>query len=196
MSKVTYNINFLGRTITGVEAVGTMQFSEEECGAAYGKDPVKFASELITKETAKHFETIWDWELTRNLKTEAAAIMGNKTVTTVIDTSDLVKSWDDEATRAKFLELKDDKSEYSKVLVVSTAHMPRTEADKLTSRGLGEWQSEFGYMIPTYDGDHDAMEGFCIEIINILLYAHDNGCGYVIFDRDGPTRSDFPVFDW
>lgn len=83
-----------------------------------------------------------------------------------------------------------------KILVVSTAHLPRDEADKLTAQGLQITQDVYGYQVYACHTDDYEDTEFPVEIRNLTALARDLDCKYLRFDRDGPTLPDFPVFDW
>jgi hypothetical protein len=90
--------------------------------------------------------------------------------------------------------------EYAKVLVASTAHIGATLAtgDDPPMNGFASMTGKHGWFIhvgaprPMADNEPAALQ----VLRDLLHYARQHGCAYVLFDSDGPTLKQFPTYGW
>lgn len=89
-----------------------------------------------------------------------------------------------------------------KVLDISTGHMTKEDAEKLSlndpdkTLGLPSYElDEYGWLV--YIGEmEDNWANMSPEFNKVLTLANDLGCDYVRFDRDGREYPELPSFDW
>lgn len=87
------------------------------------------------------------------------------------------------------------KYEIHKTLCVSTGHLPREEADKLTARGLEVTQDSYGYELYCSPDDEFGND-YHPNVSALMKLAKEQECDYVRFDSDGPVLEGFEVFEW
>jgi hypothetical protein len=83
-----------------------------------------------------------------------------------------------------------------RVLDVSTAHLTDEERTRLEAGELPgqSFRGEYGGLVyPNVEGEPP--DGMSETLWAIWRHAVDRGCGYILFDRDGPTLPDFPVLE-
>ncbi len=92
------------------------------------------------------------------------------------------------------------KPETLTVLVASTGHLGAAIAtgapapiDSLaTMTGEHGWLVHVGVQLPAEFDEPAAMQ----VLRDVLHFAEQHGCAYVLFDADGPTLEQFPTYDW
>lgn len=86
--------------------------------------------------------------------------------------------------------------EIEKTLVLSTGHIKKSDADKLTKEGqLTVWQSQFGFIL--YTGyDKTAYQHYSIHLRYLIKLARSLGCSYLKLDADGELNDNLECFDW
>ena len=102
-----------------------------------------------------------------------------------------------------------EKPEFSRMMTISTAHIPPALAETLQTNGYIT-TADSDLSIPCYckniDGENN---GFFIpttpidtaiidneEIIYVIEYARNHGCGWVCLDSDGPIVDELPIYEW
>jgi hypothetical protein len=98
------------------------------------------------------------------------------------------------------------KLEFQKMQVASTAHVSKETAD-LLPRGHSDMESEDD--IPSWGPTFAREEGWLFyvgslshfeeapkELFEVVLLAHQQGCQWLMLDRDGETVDNLPTFDW
>ena len=96
-------------------------------------------------------------------------------------------------TRGKHLEI-------AQVLVLSTAHLGAAIAtgDDPMMNTVASMTGEHGWLV--FVGAHLPVttdEAAAVQVMrDILHFAKQRGCTYVLFDSDGPVLSEFPMYDW
>lgn len=82
-----------------------------------------------------------------------------------------------------------------KILVLSTAHMPESEPDFGSTRVLyGEHDCVIP--LPRFDDDEDWTPWFADWQIPIVVYALNQECTYIAFDRDADIDDQFETYNW
>lgn len=97
-------------------------------------------------------------------------------------------------------------TEIAKMLVLSTAHLSEeTCTVYVSSIALGLEQGsiiafekgEYGYFVHVPEDPADSEKpDVPLELRSAIHVARTLGCQWVVFDCDGDTASDLPVFDW
>lgn len=91
--------------------------------------------------------------------------------------------------------------EIAKVLVLSTGHLGAaiTTGDGPLMNTVASMTGEHGWLVST-GPEHVpvvANEPASVQVLRDLLhFARQRGCTYVLFDSDGPTLPEFPLYDW
>lgn len=94
--------------------------------------------------------------------------------------------------------------EIAKMLVLSTAHVSLETASKLP-RGHADMEEDDLDWGPTfarengwvfYVGTLSHFEEAPRELFEALLFAHQQGCQWLMFDNDGPTIDNLPTYEW
>lgn len=98
------------------------------------------------------------------------------------------------------------KYEIEKILIVTTAHLTRTEAaDELAALGRGTLTRDEGFAIHTRlscegedAAERDAQEQAELSegALGVMLAARAQGCAWVLFDCDGPELDDVRTYEW
>ncbi len=95
----------------------------------------------------------------------------------------------------------EDPPEIDRTLVLSTAHLMDTTAERLETYKPGDAEcidgfmcdwSIYGWVFYCHDNDETTPE----ELLALARYARSLDCKFIRFDCDGPVLSQFPVFDW
>ena len=89
--------------------------------------------------------------------------------------------------------------EICKMLTISTGHISRATADRLTEGDddlpwVLAW-SDYGWLVLAHDiagDDHDFPE----DLQRCMDFAWSHGCDWVRLDCDGDKLDELPVFDW
>lgn len=90
--------------------------------------------------------------------------------------------------------------EFAKVLVLSTGHLGAAIAtgDDPLMNTVASMTGEHGWLV--YVGAHLPVvtdEPAAVQVLrDVLHFAKQRGCAYVLFDTDGPTLSQFPTYEW
>ena len=90
--------------------------------------------------------------------------------------------------------------EIAKVLLLSTGHLGAaiTTGDDPLMNTVASLTGEHGWL--AYVGAQltvVANEPAAMQVLrDVLHYARQQGCAYVLFDSDGPTLPQFPTYDW
>ena len=95
----------------------------------------------------------------------------------------------------------DDQPEIDSMMTISTAHVTRETGQRLEGghdhikaiNGLMCDWSIYGWV---YWTDAEPDDSIPDELAALSEYAKARGCKYIKFDCDGPTLSQFPIFDW
>lgn len=93
----------------------------------------------------------------------------------------------------------DEKLEINRELVLSTCHLPPTDASILEDMGEGY---EFGYRLYTFLGETPAEirshidTCYSAEMMDLLELARAYGCKWLVLDQDGPEMDTLPKFEW
>jgi hypothetical protein len=94
-----------------------------------------------------------------------------------------------------------------KFLDLSTAHLPAALREYGTREGVAlAWGdpavvtvTDFGFWLWVPDDPQDSAEAgeeaIAPAVLAIQLYARKHDCDYVLFDADGETNDDLPVFE-
>lgn len=87
-----------------------------------------------------------------------------------------------------------------KALVLSTAHIPEESPN---FGGLRALSFEYGYVVWVLDPKHgvpaslaEPGRGMPDWIVPVMHVASQNGCTFVVFDRDGNVDENFQTWDW
>ncbi|MEU7480483.1 hypothetical protein AB0A63_31210 [Lentzea sp. NPDC042327] len=90
--------------------------------------------------------------------------------------------------------------EILKLLVLSTAHLSEEIGTRLHHHHqVGVHQTRYGWLvwIPNLDDPDDSdPQQMPEELPRIFQLGRDNGCTYVLFDRDAEVTALLPAFDW
>ena len=91
-------------------------------------------------------------------------------------------------------------------LDISTAHITERDASILDEMSCNLTiipYQEYGWFIHVPDKEQlqfmigDIKDsGLSRAFIQIITYAQEKGCDYILFDRDAPTISHLPIYDW
>ncbi|ARK07584.1 hypothetical protein LAV_00209 [Sphingobium phage Lacusarx] len=87
--------------------------------------------------------------------------------------------------------------EVAKMLVLSTAHVAETTAQKLDAGQAGVIsyrKGDYGWFV--YCGDLPDSVDVASELERVIRFAHNHDFQWIMFDRDGDTIADLPSFDW
>ena len=90
--------------------------------------------------------------------------------------------------------------EIAQVIVLSTTHVGESIAtgDHPLMNTVASMTGEHGWLV--FTGAHLPVvtnEPAAVQVLRDLLhFAKQRGCTYVLFDSDGPTLSQFPTYDW
>lgn len=90
--------------------------------------------------------------------------------------------------------------EIAQVLLLSTSHLGAaiSTGDDPMMNTVASMVGEHGWLV--FTGGHlpvVANEPAAMQVLrDLLLFAKQHGCTYVLFDSDGPTLSQFPTYDW
>lgn len=90
--------------------------------------------------------------------------------------------------------------ESAQVLVLSTAHRGAAIAtgDDPMMNTVPSMIGEHGWLV--FTGAHLPVvvdEPVAMQVLrDVLHFAKQCGCAYVLFDSDGPTLPQFPTYDW
>lgn len=94
--------------------------------------------------------------------------------------------------------------EIGRHLTLSTRHLPWTttlEIDKWieldpSDRPIAVADTHYGWFVATKVLAHDSSSTVPDDLLVVLRFAQDNGCNYVLFDRDGPFVDGLRVYEW
>ena len=90
--------------------------------------------------------------------------------------------------------------EISKLLVLSTAHITENTTRQLENTPSCDWPmsggeySEYGWFMRS--GFEDRPVGLPDDLWKLFVFAKDQGCDYLLLDRDGPVLDELPQYDW
>jgi len=86
--------------------------------------------------------------------------------------------------------------EIQHMLVLSTAHLTDNTCNTFLPSYEGPvWQkSEYGYFV--YVQDDDLYGDLPQDLIDCFEFARQYQCGWIMFDRDGPTVSTLSEYEW
>lgn len=85
------------------------------------------------------------------------------------------------------------------VLDLSTTHLRQETCDRLNSyQGVIAHKMEYGWLmyVPAEPDDDVDKDRWPTELPPIVALARDNGCTYVLFDRNAGTTDRLRTFDW
>lgn len=103
-----------------------------------------------------------------------------------------------------------------KMLDISTVHITKSDADLLEADAAGiiaydkssykdgELDDRYGWFIHVPDQTIDVEDcqyscreaGMSEAFVNLVGYAHKQGCYWICLDRDGDDIDDLPTFEW
>lgn len=90
-----------------------------------------------------------------------------------------------------------------KVLVVSTWHVPKSlacsayEEEPPSIAIAAAATGDYGWLVATVGELRSLPQGPDRQAVeNLLRYAKDKGCRFVLFDQDGEELKQFPIFSW
>lgn len=101
--------------------------------------------------------------------------------------------------------------EISKMLTVSTAHVSQTTASMLPVRAsdmdnleaLHEWSPSFAredgwlfFVISDIEALRLSYEGAPKDLFDVVLFAHEHGCEWLMFDSAGPVVEGLFQYEW
>lgn len=106
--------------------------------------------------------------------------------------------------------------EITKMLILSTAHISKSTAGRMTIEGAGTLQKaeetnigvvvynkgEYGWLIPIVADELQEGEKFNHEsetpedLAAVLRFAIEHDCTWVMFDRDAEVVESLPKYDW
>jgi|LakMenE01Jun11ns_1017448.scaffolds.fasta_scaffold9687637_2 hypothetical protein len=93
--------------------------------------------------------------------------------------------------------------EIERVLVLSTGHISEADSKLLDAGTIPCTRYEYGYLI--YVGERKDLQeareqliptGISAALYYLLLLTVDKKCTWLKLDRDGPVRTDLPLFNW
>ena len=92
-----------------------------------------------------------------------------------------------------------DAAEIQKMLVLSTVHLSPTDCNKWMHSC--PWtcfeKGDYGWFMDACDDEGIYIQpGVPLADRSALTKAHQLGCDWIMFDRDGPALDDLPVYDW
>lgn len=85
-----------------------------------------------------------------------------------------------------------------KVLDVSNAHIRRSSCCWVSSAAMMDGEYGWFVSVSRLEEDDDAVDEdkMPAEVKQIMQWAVDNGCDYVLFDADGSRYAQFETFEW
>lgn len=89
--------------------------------------------------------------------------------------------------------------EIESIIVLSTAHITQetAEAFELEHLPFTVWKCEYGFVVSARNFETDQFKPSIPEdLAAVQVLARDNGCRYIMLDRDGPTVEELSTFDW
>lgn len=90
-------------------------------------------------------------------------------------------------------------SETTKMLVLSTAHITNYACNEFLPDYRHAYEKgDYGWfvLVPTDDNPVTDDDDLPCCLIDCLKRADASGCGWVMFDRDGPVEPSLQEFDW
>ena len=91
-----------------------------------------------------------------------------------------------------------------KFLDISTANLPEETALAIDAESFPKKPAmvgEYGWLfsVPEFSEVYQVLEDQgvkCKIFVALMIYAAQNECDFILFDRDGLCLDGFPVFDW
>lgn len=87
--------------------------------------------------------------------------------------------------------------EIQKVLLATTGHVTEEERDILNANGYS--RGEYGWLIfinPNADPSVSEIEEPSEGLAGAMRVAKENGCRYLLLDRDAQELEGLPVYEW
>lgn len=89
--------------------------------------------------------------------------------------------------------------EIDRVLICTTAHLADSDVQQLFEEetGLVVYEmGEYGYMILARELDADEQRQHSDNLEKLFVFAREQGCDWIRFDRDADEIEGFTVYDW
>lgn len=89
-------------------------------------------------------------------------------------------------------------TEISHMLVLSTGHLTAYACSDFLTNNIGPWSEKHqdGWFVSVQALNNDTDCDFPLSLEGCLEFAIDQGCDWVMFDRDGPKTEELTYYEW